>query len=588
MRTRPPRATRVECAAKVEYCEAYLKKHRRSWSKVSATSFRHRVYHFHRWLLASKINLRDIEAAEVKAYWRYLARRGVNENSIRQYQHSVKAFLKWASATGQIRRDAVELDIQKPVAPWLAEHAREINREHSNKIHRIYVGEFYDWVEREQLALETLTRKQLQAYERQLRAAVPPRSVGVRRINVRMVQNHLRWLCDRGRVKTSRIELGLGKRKMPVSFRATLLPPPAKKFLKVMAAHKRPSTLRGNQTQLRRFYQYLQHRQLSIESFTRLDFEEYIALMHRDGYAPQTRRDAIGSVQGYMSWLYECGLLTHDPEPIIRNFPRPRLPDYLPRNLQPEVDRLVQDRLEKKGDVIALALLLMRRTGIRIGDLRALRFDCVQDDPDGNSYLKVPIGKLYNERFIPLDAATLEVLHRVRALSRKNAGKHKPEMLAIREDGKPVATNDYHLVLYGIDEELRLDANQTFGEEPLVSHRLRHTFATSLLSAGLSIEAIKDLLGHRSFTMSLRYAQVTPQKLRNDYLKAIAAAEGNIKAPEIALAAASDLGLGVGVSLKEVLARLRAKLREGHSDKQQIAALIRRTERLRTELRKID
>lgn len=584
MRDLPHRATRQECAERIEYCEAYLKEHKRMWSGVSSAAFRHRVYHFHRWLSATKIDLRDVGAVEVKAYWRYLAKRGVNESTVRQYRHSIKAFLKWAATANWIRQSAVELEIEKPIRPWLAEHAREIKEQHTNRIHRIYAGEFYDWTQREQVSIEAITKKQLHEYECQLRNAVPARSVAVRRVNMSRVRSHLRWLCARGLVNTSSAELGIARRKLPTFCGDTPLPPQAKKFLRLMTAHKRPTTTRGYQTRLRHFYDHLHRRQLSLEHFTRLDFEEYLASMHKAGYAPQTRRHAIGAVQTYLSWLYECGLLTNDPEPIIRNFQRPRLPDYLPRNLQPETDRLVQDQLEKRGDVVALALLLMRRTGIRIGDLMALPFDCLRDDPDGNSYLKVPIGKLYNERFVPLDDTTIATLNRVRELSLKNNSGRKPELLIIRRDGKPVAKNDYYLVLYEIGEMLRLDTNLSLGEEPLVSHRLRHTFATSLLSAGLSLEAIKELLGHRSFTMSLRYAQVTPQKLRSDYLKAIAIVEGQIT-PELDPARAD---LFLGSSLDELLAQLRGKIHGDHSEKKQLMAMIRSIERIRLQLRKID
>ena len=577
-------ATREECTEKIEYCEAYFKAHKRAWAGVSAKAFRQRVYRFHRWLSVAKIDLYELKATEVKAYWRYLAKHGITDNTGRQYRHSIRAFLKWAAGAGMIRLSAIELEIEKPIRPWLAEHAREIKQPHSNKILRIYAGEFYDWAQRQPISIEMITGKQLQDYECHLRNSVPARSAAVRRVNMYVVRRHLRWLCGRGLIQTSPAELGLTRRKMPSFFGDTPLPAQAKKFLRLMAAHKRLNTVRGYQTRLRHFHDHLRRRQLSLDQFTRLDFEEYLASMHRAGYAPQTRRHAIGAVQTYLSWLYECELLANDPEPIIRNFQRPRLPDYLPRNLQPEADRLVQERLEQRGDVVALALLLMRRTGIRIGDLLALTFDCLREDPDGNAYMKVPIGKLYNERFIPLDSTTLTILKRVRALSLANTGGQKPELLVIRRDGKPVVKNDYYLVLYEIDEALRLDANISFGEEPLVSHRLRHTYATTLLSAGLSIEAIKELLGHRSFSMSLRYAQVTPQKLRSDYLKAIAIAEG----PVTLELAQSAPDLVMGNALDEVLAQLRGKLRAGHPDKKQLTALIRRIERVRLQLNKID
>ena len=571
------------CAG-IECCEAYLKAHKRAWAGVSAAAFRHRVYHFHRWLDAAQIDLHELNVTQIDAYWRYLRKRGLEESTIHQYRHSVKAFLEWAVTAGRIRRSAVELGIAKPTHTWVMDHAREIDRPHCNKIHRIYVGEFYDWAEREGVRIETLTTGQLHAYERHLRNSDPLRSVGVRRISMSRIRTHLHWLCERKLIETSAAELGIARRKHPMSYAKTPLPSHAKKFLRLMVAHRRSSTVRGYKTRLHHFYDHLNRRQLGLNLFNRLDLEEYLASMHRDRYAPATMRNAITAVQGYLIWLFASGHLANDPEPIIINFPRPRLPDYLPRYLPPEADRLLQERLEARGDVAAMALLLMRRTGIRIGDLAVLSFDCLREDPDGNAYMKVPIGKLYNERFVPLDTKTLTILKQVMALSLENNGGRKPQMLAIRRDGKPVAKNDYHLVLYEIDEVLRLDAEMALGDEPLVSHRMRHTYATALLAAGLSIEEIRDLIGHRSITMSLRYARVTPQKLRSDYLKAIAAIEGQVTPPELATTPDTIMMN----SLDEALALLRGKLRAGHSDKKRIEALIRRIERARSELREID
>ena len=57
-----------------------------------------------------------------------------------------------------------------------------------------------------------------------------------------------------------------------------------------------------------------------------------------------------------------------------------------------------------------LGILLMRRTGLRIGELRNLTLDCLEEDLYGNHFMKVPLGKLNNERVIPLDPETVESL----------------------------------------------------------------------------------------------------------------------------------------------------------------------------------
>ena len=63
---------------------------------------------------------------------------------------------------------------------------------------------------------------------------------------------------------------------------------------------------------------------------------------------------------------------------------------------------------------------------------------------------------------------------------------------------------------------------QTTGVALANPHRFRHTFASDMVRAGVSLPALMQLLGHAGIQTTLIYVQVTPQEVYLQYARAVA------------------------------------------------------------------
>jgi site-specific recombinase XerD len=241
--------------------------------------------------------------------------------------------------------------------------------------------------------------------------------------------------------------------------------------------------------------------------------EQYFKFLVDNKQQQSTRLGNLVHIRIYLEWLKERKLISCKPRDMVRSIDFPKVPDYLPRPLPPAIDQLIQKRLAKSEDRFHRALLLMRWTGIRIGELRLLSFDCIKTDIHGHKFLKVPLGKLNNERLVPLDEKTVRLIKTIQGQT-SGLVNQQPDFLLAEKTLKPPRTYLLMTAFREIYEDIKT-------EEPIVSHRLRHTYATELLSAGMNICALKEILGHRDINMTLRYAAVTQEKVRNEYFAAL-------------------------------------------------------------------
>jgi len=168
------------------------------------------------------------------------------------------------------------------------------------------------------------------------------------------------------------------------------LPKLACDFLSTLESTRRPWTCRGYRGSLAHFHRWLDKEGLALHKLTRPAMSRWCHRLLEDGLHPSSRTHRLFDVRAYLRWLAEQGVLSADPDDLIRRSDFPKLPSYLPRPLPPDVDRELQRRLAASEDLYHRGLLLMRNTGIRIGELAAIEHDCLRIDPNGVPFSRFP------------------------------------------------------------------------------------------------------------------------------------------------------------------------------------------------------
>ena len=197
---------------------------------------------------------------------------------------------------------------------------------------------------------------------------------------------------------------------------------------------------------------------------------------------------------------------------LIRREDTPRLPQRLARPLTAEQDQLLQREFVNRNDLESNTFLLIRYTGMRIGECADLSFDCLHSTGPDQRAIHVPLGKLKIERMVPVDALVVTVVQRLRFFRFLDPRPPDGRLLA-RRSTRDALARQLRRYLHQVCHSLNLSAR-------IVPHQLRHTYATEMLRAGVSFPALMKLLGHTSPDMTMRYVEVALTDLQREFQEA--------------------------------------------------------------------
>ena len=197
----------------------------------------------------------------------------------------------------------------------------------------------------------------------------------------------------------------------------------------------------------------------------------------------------------------------------------PRQDKPLPKALDdPAAAKLLRAAQAHPRQLVRVVCEVLIRTGLRVSELDRPQADAVMQIGAGH-WLHVPVGKLRDDRYIPLH----------------------PQLVTLIADYRPpTSTPATRCCCRG-----RTASRWTATASPATStspppppgighvhpHQMRHTLATQAINRGMSLEAIAALLGHHSMDMTLRYAKIANRTVADEYFAVTAKVEALYDSP---------------------------------------------------------
>ena len=224
-------------------------------------------------------------------------------------------------------------------------------------------------------------------------------------------------------------------------------------------------------------------------------------------FAPRSVKRKLASVRAFYHDLVLHGAL--EGNPFDRLHIKIHSPQQLPRTIPEQVvcdllrcayDSYAPGRRKVLRDIFVLELLF--GSGVRVSELCALSGDTFSVNESGMRMLIK--GKGRKERIIQITTPELTRLGQ-RYCSAYEADIQRTGMILINDRGMPLLTQSVRRIIRKYLNKLQVQVDIT-------PHMFRHTFATSLLEAGMDIRYIQSLLGHSSISTTQIYTHVTAQQ----------------------------------------------------------------------------
>lgn len=253
---------------------------------------------------------------------------------------------------------------------------------------------------------------------------------------------------------------------------------------------------------LQQFFTYMKKDIGEIEEQDIIHYLKYL----NEHYATTSIVRKMVTLRQFFLYLKKNKMIEHN---IMANIDMPKSQKHLPQTVSLEsVTKVLHtiDQSSPAGKRDYLMLLLSVASGVRVSELIHL----TTNDFNYKAKRIRVVGKGNKERLVPLDAKTCDLLEDYIHHERQVYDKLGNKEIFLNHFGKMISREEF----YNILQKYACEAGIS---EHLSPHKLRHTFATTLLDGDADLRSIQELLGHSDIATTTIYTHVANEKIVEDY-----------------------------------------------------------------------
>jgi len=258
-----------------------------------------------------------------------------------------------------------------------------------------------------------------------------------------------------------------------------------------------------------------------LRTLTGTDVERFVGVRSTE-ITRQSLQHTVAVLRAFLRWCHDLGETSARLDVI--DTPRTYRGELPPRALEwSAVQALLRsiDRSSKSGERDYAILHLMAHYGLRPSEIASLRLDSIDWT---STTLRVEQRKTQSDLVLPLAPATVKAIRRYLRRDRDRRQEvHEQTTLFLRERcpiGPLKNTGVYEIFVKRLKQSDQDPAGYS-------AYSLRHAFAMRLLSAGVGIKAIGDVLGHRDLESTCVYLRLDIDALRDVALEVPEAKSAN-------------------------------------------------------------